>query len=205
MNMPFSIGESLRFGWDKTRAHSGVLFQAMLALFAIQIASSIVEKVLGNTLEGFLATIALGVVSVIIGTGFTVITLRLARGEATSYRDLIPKAQLVWTYFLASLLSGLIIFGGLILLVIPGIYFMLRFSMVRFAVIDGAGVMESLRTSSALTDGIKWKLLGFILALIGLNILGALALLVGLLVTVPISAIAYAHVYDKLKHKHAHH
>jgi uncharacterized membrane protein len=80
-------------------------------------------------------------------------------------------------------------------------YLSLRYSMARFAVVDGEGITDSLRKSAQETKGVKWHLLGFFLALIGLNILGAVALLVGLLVTLPVSAIAYAHVYLKLKNR----
>ncbi len=201
-NPPFLIGEALRFGWEKTQSHSAVLFQGMLTLFVLQVASSIVDKVLHNTLEGVLAMLALGVASIIVGAGFTVITLKIAKGEHVSYKDLIPRSRLVWNYFGASLISGLLVVLGLILLILPGVYLLVRFSMVRFAVIDGAEIMDSLSKSTALTDGIKWHLFGFLLVLLCLNIAGALAFMIGLLITVPVSAISYAHVYLKLK-KHS--
>ncbi len=204
MHPPFLIGEAFRFGWHKTRAHSGVLFQVMVALFAVQVAYSVVEKVLGYSIEGILAQLALGVLSIILGAGFTVITLKLAKSEHATYRDLVPPGRLVWTLFLASVLTGLIIVGGLILFIVPGVYFLTRYSMVRFVVIEGATVGESLKKSSHLTEGVKWRLLGFLLALLGLNVAGAAFFLVGLLLTVPVSAIAYAHVYLKLKN-HPHH
>jgi uncharacterized membrane protein len=197
----FSITEALKFGWHKTKAHSGVLFQGMLALFAIEIGSSIIDKVLHNTIEGFLATCLLAVVGVIIGAGFVNITLKLAKGEHATYKDLVPKGQLVWYYFCASVVAGALAVLGLILLIIPGIYLLLRFSMVRYAVLEGAGIIESLKQSSTLTEGVKWRLLAFFLAVIGLNILGAIFFLIGLLVTVPVSTIAHAHVYLKLKHR----
>jgi hypothetical protein len=199
MTQDFSIAEALRFGWHKTRAHSAVLFQSVLALFAVQIATSVVEKVLGGSIEGFLALVALGVASVIVSTGFTSIALKLAKGEHASLGDLLPASRMVWTFFLASVVTGLIVVGGIILLIVPGLYFLARFSMARFAVLDGATVRESLAQSSALTDGKKLHILGFILTLIGLNLLGALFFFVGLLVTVPVSAVAFAHVYLKLK------
>jgi hypothetical protein len=199
MHPPFLIEESLRFGWHKTRAHSALLFQAMLVLFAVQVASSIVQKVLANTLQGALAMVALAVLSIVLGAGFTLIALKLAKGEHASLADLVPRARLVWHYFCASVFAGVIIVGGLILLIIPGIYLLLRFLMVRFAVLDGAGITESLKKSSALTHGVKWHLLAFLLVLVLLNILGAALLLVGLLVSVPVTAIAFAHVYLKLK------
>ena len=78
-------------------------------------------------------------------------------------------------------------------------YIMLRYSLARFAVIDGARIVESLRTSAALVRGQVWRLLGFFAALALLNIAGALFFLVGLLITVPVSMLAYAHVYNQLQ------
>ena len=199
----FSIGEALRFGWDKTRAHSGLLFQAMLTLFAVQVASAIVQKVLGGTFLGLGATLALTVASVILGAGFMQILLKLAHGHAAHYADIIPRARVVWHFFCASFISGVIVVVGFIALIIPGIYLALRLSMVRFAVLDGAGITDSLRQSGKETHGHKWHLLGFFLTLVGLNIIGFLALYIGLLITVPVSGLAWAHVYLKLKgHTH---
>ena len=199
MTHTFSIRDAVRFGWEKTRSHSGLLFKVIITLFAVQIGNSIASKVLEGTIEGFFASLLFAIVGVVLGTGFMRITLKIARGEQAMYGDLIPPLKLAWEYFVASLLSGLIIFGGLILLIIPGIYFMLRYMFVRFAVLDGAGILGSLSSSAKMTVGVKWKLLVFGLAMIGLNILGALALMIGLLLTIPITMIAYAHVYDILK------
>jgi len=201
MHPVFSIEESLRFGWQKTKQHSKLLFQVLLVLFALQVVSAIVQKALENTLVGGLASFALAVVGVIVGTGFTLIALKIAKGEAAVFKDIVPPMRVVWYVFLASLLSGILVFAGLILLIIPGIYFALRFSMVRFAVLEGAGVMESFGKSTALTNGLKWQLLGFFAVMILLNILGAIALMIGLLITIPVTMIAFAHIYLALTKK----
>jgi uncharacterized membrane protein len=78
----------------------------------------------------------------------------------------------------------------------------LRYSMARLAVLDGAAIIESLGKSKKLTQGVKWHLVLFALALAALNVLGFLALVVGLLVTVPVSLLAFVHVYLKLKAHH---
>lgn len=80
-------------------------------------------------------------------------------------------------------------------------YMMLRYSLARFAVIDGARTLVSLRTSATLVRGQVWRLLGFFAVLALLNIAGALFFLVGLLVTVPVSMLAYAHVYHQLQRR----
>lgn len=198
----FSIKESLWFGWEKLRAHSRLLLSAMLALFAIEVTSSVIEKVLGNELEGILASIALAFVSFVISTGFTLIALKLARGEEARLGDLLPPGELLWRYLLVSILVGVIVVAGIILLIIPGIYFAVRLSMANYLVLEGSGVREALHKSGKMTDGSKWHLLGFFVVLILVNIVGALLLGVGLLVSVPVTAVAFAHVYLKLKNRH---
>ncbi len=199
MTHTFSIRESLRFGWEKTRLHSGLLFKVLITLFAVQVGNSIASKVLEGTLEGFFAIVLFAIVGLALGAGFMRIALKIAKHESPTYADILPPLGMVWEYALASFLTGLIILGGLILLIIPAIYFAIRYMFVRFAVLEGAGITGSLRASAKMTLGVKWKLLGFSLAMIGINILGALAVMVGLLVTIPVTLIAYAHIYTVLK------
>ena len=47
----------------------------------------------------------------------------------------------------------------------------------------------------------SYLLFGFFLVLLGLNILGALAFLIGLLVTIPVSGMAMAVLYDRLRNR----
>lgn len=195
----FTVGEALRFGWLKTKEHSGLLFKVMLALFALEVAQQILNRTIEGTLIGALASIALAVLSIVMSAGLCVITLRLARGKAAHFGDLFPWSRMVWLFFLASLLMWLAIVGGLILLIIPGIVILIRLSFVRYAVVDGMGPVEGLKRSWAMTRGHWWHIFGFVLAMLGLNIVGAMLLLVGLLVTVPVSMMAWAHVYLKLK------
>ncbi len=42
MHPPFLISEALQFGWEKTKAHSGLLFQVLLTLFALQVLYAVV-------------------------------------------------------------------------------------------------------------------------------------------------------------------
>lgn len=203
----FSIREAIRFGWHATRQHSGVLFQAMLTLFALDIAGQIIERVLQGTWLGALASLALMIADIILSAGFTVIALRLAEGHTARYRDILPPFAAVWPFFAASFVAAVATVLGLVLLVIPGIYITLRLSMARFAVIDHwaangkAGIMESLRHSWQSTRGHAWRLLGFFIVVVAINLVGFLALGVGLLVSVPVTTLAWAHVYIKLKHR----
>jgi uncharacterized membrane protein len=85
-------------------------------------------------------------------------------------------------------------------LIIPGIIWGMMYVFTPFIVIDrGMKPFEALRESRRITNGHKWQLLLFFLVLGGVNILGALCILIGLLVTVPISGLATVYAYRYLE------
>jgi uncharacterized membrane protein len=104
----------------------------------------------------------------------------------------------------AKSIYSLIIFGGallliLVLLIVVGIILRIRFSFYTYFVIDkNSGPIESLRRSFIITKEAVWDLFVFSLMLIGINLLGALCLLIGLFATIPTTMIAKAFVYRKL-------
>lgn len=120
--------------------------------------------------------------------------------ESLTVSDLWAPAYF-WSYLLASLVVGLMIVGGLILLIIPGIIFAIRYMFVPYLVIDrGLGFRKAMKESRRITYGHKWQLLG-LLGVLGLfNLVGLLALVVGLLVTIPVTALTVVHVYRILEH-----
>ncbi|HEV8666867.1 MAG TPA: hypothetical protein VN665_03415 [Candidatus Paceibacterota bacterium] len=231
MEHHLSIEESIRFGWEKTRTHSSIVFQVLLTLFAVQIAQQIVQRVLDGTLEGAVANAILFILSIVLGVGFTLITLRIAQGRHAAYADIFPPVNVWVSYLGATILAAIIMLvpllialvacllafavlpqmaamvaAAIIILIgaIAAAYFALRYALVRFAILDDSDITKSLRTSARATIGHKWWLLGFSIVLCLLNILGAILLLVGLLVTIPVTMFAFAHVYVRLHgHNHA--
>ena len=230
MEHHLSIKESIRFGWAKTRAHSTVIFQVLLTLFAVQIAQQVVTRVLAHTLDGALASAALFVLAIVLGIGFTLITLRIAQGKHAVYQDILPGFSVWLPYIGASLLAGIVTISPLIVALVVGLvayavlpytaaivvialvaavgvvtaaYVALRYTFVKLAILDDSDIVKSLRTSAKMTEGCKWWLMGFFVTVILLNILGAILLLVGLLVTIPVTMFAFAHVYVQLRGPHA--
>ena len=94
----------------------------------------------------------------------------------------------------------LVVTIGFLLLILPGIYLSVRWYLFPWVLVDkGVGPFEALRQSWEMTRGSFWNLflLGFLLCVI--NILGTMALLIGLLVTIPLSIVAVGHVYRQLE------
>jgi uncharacterized membrane protein len=104
-----------------------------------------------------------------------------------------------WKYLGASILLGLAVAIGFVLLIVPGVIFALMFLFTTFIVIDyELGPIEAMTESNRITRGHKWQLLGFGIVLTLINLLGVLALVVGLLVSIPVSTLAFAHAYRVL-------
>jgi uncharacterized membrane protein len=144
-----------------------------------------------------------GIISFVIGMFVNMaqikIGLRFSKGETADFEDLYNEYPRFWDFLLGSILYALIVIGGLILLIIPGIYWAIKYHFYGYLIIDrGMGPMDAIKKSGELTDGVKWNLLVFWLALFGIYILGFLACCVGVLFAIPVALVAIAYVYRTL-------
>jgi uncharacterized membrane protein len=75
----------------------------------------------------------------------------------------------------------------------------IRLKYSAYLVVDkNLGPVEAIKTGWKLTKGNVWNLFFFEILLCLINLLGALCLLVGLFITVPLSMLATTFVYRKL-------
>ena len=197
----FSSGEAIRFGWEMVKENLKFfigLSVAILAVFAL-------ANVIGTSLQHaggfviFLFQAAFFFLSTYVAIIVSRMSLNFVDNGTSSWGELFAPKVNFWTYLLASLLFNLITFAGTLLLIVPGIIWGVMFAFYNYFVIDKQdNVMDSLKASAAATKGSRWGLFLFFLTLLGINILGLLALVVGLVVTLPLSALATAHVYRQL-------
>lgn len=197
---PFSSVEALRFGWKITREN----LRALLVLGLAGGFLGLLHQALSRPSESpGIAPVLSVVVKVAQAALFMALlraSLQLCDGRAV---DMDRPQELLghfFSYLLTTVLLVLIVAGGLVLLVVPGVIWALRFGYAPFLVADrGYDPVEALRESARVTRGAKRELLGFAALAVLLNLLGALALGVGLLVTVPTTTIAAAHVLRLLQ------
>jgi hypothetical protein len=100
--------------------------------------------------------------------------------------------------------AGLASTLGLIFLVaiLPVIYLSIRWMFFGYLIVDkNSKTIESLRLSWKITEGNFWHLVGFGLSVIGLSILGLLALILGVFVAIPIIIMMQALIYLQLAKK----
>lgn len=205
-HVKFSISEAIRFGWESFRGRPGFYLGVMVIAAILYVIPGAIGNALRQDLPGI--TIVMKIIGYIIqlllGIGFIHIGLKVVDKLKPEIADLYSHSERLVDYFIVSILYGLIVFGGLLLLVVPGIIWSVRFSFATFYVIDKKmKPVEALKASYAATKGMFWDLFLFMIAIGLLNLLGSIPLGLGLLITVPITMVAMAYVYRKVTGGHA--
>lgn len=135
----------------------------------------------------------------VIEIGYKKICLRIYDDENPKLAEMFQEYRIFWKYLGVSLLVSLVVFGGLILLVIPGIFWAVRFSFAPFIIIDTrSGLITAMKESYAITKGSFWKILLFWITVGLLNIAGVIPFGLGLLITIPMTTLASVFVYRTL-------
>ena len=173
------IGESIAFGWRT----------------AIDNIWSWIVVVLVGALVGWIP-----VVGALIQAGFIRIALKVYDGEKPEVGDLFSQVSKWLRFFFATILYGLIVLGGLILCIIPGIYWGIKYFFFAYYIVEkDMGIMESLKASGELTYESKFDLFLLWIVLGLINMAGALCFLVGLFVTIPLTLMATVFIYRGLE------
>ncbi|HVZ11901.1 MAG TPA: DUF975 family protein [Patescibacteria group bacterium] len=202
-NRNFSIGEAISYGFGESKKRIGFFAKIILTIAASSFIPSLLTSMMtdnGNgTPTSFLIQLVAWVIQMAVGLGAINITLRLYDKKKTEYSHLWKNFYLIIPYFLATVVYTLIVIAGFILIIIPGIYWGIKYQYYSYLMVDrGMGPIDAIKMSGKITEGVKWKLFWFKFVLAFINIAGLLCLIVGLFVTIPLTMMAEAYVYRKL-------
>lgn len=197
----FSKKEAISLGFKL--AKKNIIF--FIGIFVIVVIISSISSAIqiGVALEKqpmlyILLNVLTFIVNAIIGMGLIKISLEFIDNKKPKFSDLFYVKPLV-NFILASLIRGVITFIGFILLIIPGIIFSIRLQYVPYLIVDkNLPPVEAIKKSWEMTKRNTWNLFFFGILLFLVNVLGAILLLVGLFVTVPLTMLATTFVYRKL-------
>lgn len=208
----FEASAAFKYGWQIFKENAGLLIGILVLGYVIMIGASMAMAIVALMLTGGEAVtetsplwirafifIPNWLVQFIIQIGWINVALKFANREKVGVADLFRKWKLIGHYLLASFLAMLIIGAGFIALIVPGIYLATRLCLVNYFVVDqNLNAFEAIKASFRATKGNFWNLILFFILAVLVNIGGAFALIVGLVVTVPISMIAFVVVYKSL-------
>jgi len=164
---------------------SAAMSQALTSMFSV-----------GAILTWLLMTI----ISAFFYLGFYKMALDSADGknpDLSSFTSISMKK--IINLFLANLIYGIVVYIGLIACIIPGIFLAVRLQLYVFNIIDhDANAFDALSRSWNSTKGNSMDIFLLGLALVLVNFVGLICCGIGLLVTMPITIIAFALIYRLL-------
>lgn len=139
------------------------------------------------------------VLATIVDMGLLRIGINIYDGQEVNLQTLFSEARIFFKFLATTIIYGLIVALGIILLIVPGIVFAVSLQFAPILVIDkGIGPIAAIKQSWKITKGVKLQLFIFNLILVGITIFGVIALLIGTLVTIPVTTIALVWVYREL-------
>lgn len=197
----FTIGGAIGFGWGAAKQNLGYFIIVAIILVVIfggldRLAAFLTER---NVVLSLFVGLISGVLNVLTQLGFVKIALKCCDAVRPKVGDLFNCVPLLINYFIGSVLYGLIICCGIVLLIVPGIVWAVKFQFYPYFIMEkGLGPVEALKMSSRIAKGSKWHLFLFDLVSMGVILLGVLALLVGLIVAIPVVMVGTATIYRKL-------
>jgi len=196
----FLATDVVRDAWATFKERSGFL---MFATLVVMVWGGLIGAVsfqltAFNTASIFGFPILL-VSGTLLGMGITAFFLQAHDAIRSVHLGELWHPRPFFFYLGVRILTGVAVVLGLVLLIVPGIMLALMFLFGSFIVIDrGLDPIEAMKESMHITLGYRFELLFLLLLLLGINILGVVALGVGLLVSIPVSMLALVHAYRTL-------
>lgn len=145
----------------------------------------------------------LGIIGIVVAlwlaVGAQLLLLGLVRGKDVSFSTLFEGKRFLGRYFLCSILYNIMVQIGSQLCVIPGLLVTLFFWPYQYILIDeDRPHIQSLLDAPKLAS--KSWLMTIVLAIVsaGINLLGVLALFIGVLFTAPYVMLAWCVAYDEM-------
>ena len=190
-----SMGEAVQFGWDTMKGRFWFFAGMVALLFALSAVNGAAQK---HGAASAIVGLIVWLMSILVGAGIQRIALKTIDGQPTGFGDLFPF-DIYWKYLGTTLLVMLVVLGGFILLIVPGIVWALKYGYANYLVVDkGLAGRAALVRSAEITQGAKGRIFLFGILLFLINLLGFIVIFVGCFAAIPLTFLASAYVYRKL-------
>jgi uncharacterized membrane protein len=210
---PIDVVQCVTRGFELTKRNFGMILLVGVVYFTVSFAFNFIVGMVGglvmaavqpsqpaNNEAMILFTVIVQILimlfSLYLALGMTRVGLNFVSGKEVTVGQLFGEGGKLPRMIGASILYYLMVFVGLLLFVVPGIYLAIRYMYFQMAIVDrNMGVLESLTYSSSITTNNRLNL--FLLGLLSLAIViaGFLALVVGLIFACPVVWLAMLAAY----------
>jgi len=183
------IGELLREAFDIFKKNPGGYIGFFILTMLISGALGFIPLV---------GTLVNWVISPALSFGYVIVSRKIKYNEPYTFSNFFDGFHKFGPLFVGTLLAALMIILGFICLVIPGIYLAVCYSFASYFIwynMDN-GYWDALEKCRKFITKRWWQVFVLFLAILGVNILGVICLVVGLLVSIPVSIISIYVFYE---------
>lgn len=204
----FSIGALISEAWQLTKGTKGILIGGFLVFYVVMfIASFVIGAVLGifTMFSENLALIIIGqVVTTILASavaypfmaGLSMVGIRRAAGQPFSFNEIFSHFGRTVPLLITTIVMMLLIYIGIFLLVLPGIYLAVAYMLAIPLVVErGLSPWQALEASRKAISQHWFKAFGLFLLLGVIVIISAIPLGIGLIWTVPLFVVTMGVLY----------
>lgn len=194
------FGDIFRHAWDTWKNNLALVVGASVIAFAISIALSIIagltevglqdngRPTVASTTAAVIFNIVGNIIQIFLGIGEVRLLCALLRGQPGEISMLFSGGERFLPTLGVSLLFGLMLLGGFLLLIVPGVIILFKFWPCYYLVIDrSVPVMKSFGLASETTRGNSLNSFLIFLSAIGIGLLGVLACVVGTVFAQPLA------------------
>ncbi len=204
----FSIGDLLSEAWQLTKGTKGIIIGGFLIFYvAILVASFVVGAVLGIfslfsdslvliIIGQLLTTIIASAVSYPFFAGLNMVGIRRAAGQPFSFNEIFSHFGSLVPLLIAAVLMMVLIYLGMILLLIPGIYLAVAYMLAIPLIVErGLSPWQAMEASRKAITQHWFKVFGLFLLLGLIVIVSAIPLGIGLIWSIPLFVMAMGVLY----------
>lgn len=192
----FAIGDLVSYAWNKTLSH---FWFVGTVTFCFLLISAVLDQ--GNNRH---PSIIIGIAQLLVMIVQPYLFLKMS---LMIVHDQTPTAKEVFDINVKTCLLlavGTLVFGfaqviGLLLFIVPGLIITIRFCIWGQIYMDQkVPLKDAFIKSWNITKGHFWDILGLFVVMLLINLAGVLFFVVGLLISIPMTAIIFARLYSIL-------
>jgi uncharacterized membrane protein len=200
METKFTISEVLNASWAALKSQIWILVGLFIGYMILYLVISLLfVPAMASITLSIIVNLFLCVISLIFALGYIKNLFQTLDGDEPQFSAYGQQARKIGTYFVAGLISGILMLIGLFLFIIPGVYIALRLQFyVALIVEEDAGIIESLQKSWDMTKDQVLPLLLLGLVMLGIVLVGFILLGVGVFVAYPLVMLMQCCVFRKL-------
>lgn len=207
-NNDFTIANIIREAWEKTKGAKGTIWAGSAVMYLVLLVIVAGGAFLFPSVAGEPVTLTEAVgnalfqtvadfLSILFTAGLFLMGIKRTAGETIHWKMIFKGFSCAGKIIAASILQFILIFIGLLLLVLPGIYLIVGYTMTIPLIIDkGLSPWQAMEMSRKAVHKVWWRVMGIICIMVLIIMVSFIPLGIGLIWTWPMFIILVGVMYQ---------